>query len=172
MASRDIAINPRPALVPGVFHSGDRIMSWTDDRIQQLKTLWAEGHSISTIADRLGQTTRNAVIGKIHRLGLGGRRKTQGPKKPRRPAAPVAPRRRTVSVSRGQPVAMTADIIAAELAKLGPGPEPRVTVQTLTASTCRWPEGDPCMPGFHFCGRKPAATGPYCGPHDWIAHDH
>jgi GcrA cell cycle regulator len=145
---------------------------WTDDRVQQLKTLWAEGHSAAAIAGQLGQTTRNAVIGKIHRLGLGGRRKTQGPRKPRRPVAPATPRRRTVSVSRVQRVAMTADNIATVLAKLGPAPEPPVTVQTLTVDTCRWPEGDPATPGFHFCGRKSAAPGSYCGPHDWIAHQH
>jgi GcrA cell cycle regulator len=147
-------------------------MNWTDDRLEELKTLWAEGHSISTIADRLGHTTRNAVIGKVHRLGLPGRQKTQRPRQPRRSRASPMPRRRAMSVSHVQHMPITADNIAAELAKLGPGPEPPVTVQTLTASTCRWPEGDPCMPGFHFCGRKPAATGPYCGPHDWIAHDH
>jgi hypothetical protein len=69
-------------------------------------------------------------------------------------------------------VAITADNIASELAKLGPAPETPVTVQTLTANTCRWPEGDPRTPGFHFCGRTPGSSGPYCGLHAWIAHDH
>ena len=147
-------------------------MNWTDDRLQQLKTLWAEGHSASTIAERLGHITRNAVIGKVHRLGLPGRQKTQRPRQPRRSRALPKPRRRAMSVSRVQRVPITADNIAAELAKLGPAPETPVTVQTLTANTCRWPEGDPQIPGFHFCGRKPASAGPYCGPHDWLAHDH
>jgi hypothetical protein len=75
-------------------------------------------------------------------------------------------------MSRGQRVAITADNIASELAKLGPAPEPPVTVQTLRDNTCRWPEGDPGTPAFHFCGRKSASRGPYCQPHDWIAHDH
>ena len=48
-------------------------MSWTDERIQQLKDLWSQGLSASEIADILGDITRNAVIGKAHRLGLSGR---------------------------------------------------------------------------------------------------
>ncbi|HYD64499.1 GcrA family cell cycle regulator [Azospirillum sp.] len=48
-------------------------MSWTDERVQQLKDLWAQGLSASEIADTLGDISRNAVIGKAHRLGLSGR---------------------------------------------------------------------------------------------------
>ena len=147
-------------------------MTWTDDRVQQLKILWAEGHSASAIADQLGHLTRNAVIGKVHRLGLAGRQKTRRPRQARRARAHTTPRRRTISVPRRQPTAITADNIASELAKLGPAPETPVTVRTLTVNMCRWPEGDPRTPGFHFCGRKPASSGLYCGPYDWIAHDH
>src|SRR4051812_20746161 len=50
-------------------------MSWTDERIELLKKLWADGLSASQIAAELGQVTRNAVIGKVHRLGLAGRAK-------------------------------------------------------------------------------------------------
>jgi len=48
-------------------------MSWTDERVDLLKKLWSEGLSASQIAGRLGGVTRNAVIGKVHRLGLSGR---------------------------------------------------------------------------------------------------
>ena len=147
-------------------------MNWTDDRLQQLKTLWAEGHSISAIAERLGHTTRNAVIGKVHRLGLPGRPKTQRPRQPRRSIASARPRRQAISVSRPRRAAIVEHNVASVLAKLGPAPELPVTVQTLAGNTCRWPEGDPSTPGFHFCGRKSASGGPYCKPHDWIAHDH
>ena len=51
-------------------------MSWTDDRVEQLKKLWADGLSASQIASKLGEVTRNAVIGKVHRLGLAGRATT------------------------------------------------------------------------------------------------
>ena len=48
-------------------------MAWTDERIKQLRQLWSEGQSASKIAEKLGGVTRNAVIGKIHRLGLSNR---------------------------------------------------------------------------------------------------
>ncbi|WP_253270409.1 GcrA family cell cycle regulator, partial [Paracoccus sanguinis] len=48
-------------------------MSWTDDRVETLKRMWAEGQSASQIAKELGGVTRNAVIGKVHRLGLSNR---------------------------------------------------------------------------------------------------
>ena len=51
-------------------------MSWTDERVEQLKKLWADGLSASQIASKLGEVTRNAVIGKVHRLGLAGRATT------------------------------------------------------------------------------------------------
>ena len=50
-------------------------MSWTDERVDLLKKLWADGLSASQIAGELGNVTRNAVIGKVHRLGLSGRAK-------------------------------------------------------------------------------------------------
>ena len=65
-------------------------MGWTDERVELLKKLWQDGLSASQIAKQLGGVTRNAVIGKVHRLGLSGRAT------PSQPAKPVfkAPRRR------------------------------------------------------------------------------
>src|SRR5262245_32440085 len=91
-----------PGPPPVAFHFRRPIMSWTDGRIQQLKTLWAEGHSASAIADQLGHLTRNAVIGKVQRLGLSGRPKTQRPGQARRSKAHRTPRRRAILVSRVQ----------------------------------------------------------------------
>ena len=54
-------------------------MSWTDERVELLRKLWTEGHSASQIAAQLGGVTRNAVIGKVHRLGLSGRGKSTRP---------------------------------------------------------------------------------------------
>ena len=59
-------------------------MAWTDERVEQLKKLWSEGLSASQIASRLGEVTRNAVIGKVHRLGLAGRATVSRPKSMRR----------------------------------------------------------------------------------------
>ncbi len=78
-------------------------MSWTNERVELLKKLWGDGLSASQIAGELGGVTRNAVIGKVHRLGLSGRAKsTSSSAKPRRPrtAAPAtgaAPKKPTTS---------------------------------------------------------------------------
>ena len=65
-------------------------MSWTDERVESLKKFWQEGLSASQIASRIGGVTRNAVIGKVHRLGLAGRATTSRMKshRPRRTPAP------------------------------------------------------------------------------------
>ena len=54
-------------------------MSWNDERVETLKKLWSEGFSASQIAAQLGGVTRNAVIGKVHRLGLAARAKSSSP---------------------------------------------------------------------------------------------
>src|SRR3954467_15102818 len=81
---------------------GEANMGWTDERVELLKKLWQDGLSASQIAKQLGGVTRNAVIGKVHRLGLSGRAAPSNPARPAfkapRPARPVtsapsAPRR-------------------------------------------------------------------------------
>src|SRR6478672_13863661 len=62
---------------------GLRPMSWTDERVELLKKLWNQGLSASQIAGELGSVTRNAVIGKVHRLGLSGRAKSPAGASPR-----------------------------------------------------------------------------------------
>src|SRR5580700_2118654 len=69
---------------------GDTRMSWTDDRIDQLKSLWTEGLSASHIAKVMGGISRNAVIGKVHRLGLAGRAGAPRGERIRLPSAPRA----------------------------------------------------------------------------------
>jgi len=59
------------------------MQTWTDERVEQLKKLWADGLSASQIAGELGGITRNAVIGKVHRLGLSGRAKAPSSSVPR-----------------------------------------------------------------------------------------
>ena len=69
-------------------------MNWTDERVELLKKLWADGLSASQIASQLGGVTRNAVIGKVHRLNLSGRAKpASNAARPRkaRPATPAPP---------------------------------------------------------------------------------
>ncbi|MBV9996302.1 MAG: GcrA cell cycle regulator [Caulobacteraceae bacterium] len=144
-------------------------MGWTDERVEILKKLWLDGLSASQIAKQLGGVTRNAVIGKVHRLGLSGR---AAPSHPSRPAfkAPRAPRPITHAPPR--PRSVEPRIHAAP----APRPAPFVelpgtaTVLTLGAHMCKWPIGDPATDEFTFCGRRAANEGPYCIDHARVAY--
>ena len=153
-------------------------MAWTEDRVEVLKKLWAEGHSASQIAKELGGVTRNAVIGKVHRLGLSGRATPSRPvKRPPRLARPK-PRVQpdgSVITPKPQRVVAEPDLKQVEktamLTTLPPQPladGEAATILTLRDSMCKWPIGDPADPKFAFCGRK-ATSGPYCAEHAKVA---
>ncbi|MDH5411483.1 MAG: GcrA family cell cycle regulator [Alphaproteobacteria bacterium] len=116
-------------------------MEWTEERVTKLKSLWGEGRTASQIAVLLGDVTRNAVIGKAHRLGLKGRPspirkdKTVTPKPARRPA-----------VQASRPAGKVSD------------------------RQCHWPIGHPREPGFHFCGAQAIDDKPYCAKHCNVAY--
>lgn len=128
---------------------------WTPDRVEQLTQLWKDGRSAAECARALGACSRNAVIGKVHRLGLAGR---DPPSRPTRPARPVR-----LGVDRPRP-------------QRSPRPLPRVhavpaseatglaTMQTLSRHGCHWPIGEPNAPDFTFCGRD-RCRGAYCEDH-------
>lgn len=157
-------------------------MAWTEDRVSVLKKLWAEGHSASQIATELGGVTRNAVIGKVHRLGLSGRATPSRPvKRPPRLARPKpkimpdgtvksakpAPVKAAPVDSDGlKPGERTAMIAALPPLELSDGEN--ATILTLRESMCKWPIGDPVDPKFAFCGRK-SDNGPYCTEHAQLA---
>ena len=151
-------------------------MSWTEERVEVLKKLWAEGHSASQIAKQLGGVTRNAVIGKVHRLGLSGRATPSRPvKRPPRLARPK-PRVRTDGAaaitdapfeeSRIRRSDQHAIVSALQPAPVADGEA--ATILTLRDSMCKWPIGDPADPKFAFCGRK-SDCGPYCSEHAKVA---
>ena len=151
-------------------------MNWSDDRVEQLKTLWTEGLSASQIARALGGVTRNAVIGKVHRLGLSGRAKTPSSAAPRPRKARPAQHMMRVSrpVSRGNTalahafeVEMEPDPIAYD--NVVPMSQ-RLTLLELNESTCHWPVGDPSNPEFFFCGGKALSGLPYCAHHSRVAY--
>lgn len=153
-------------------------MSWTDERTDLLKSLWADRLSASAIARKLGGVTRNAVIGKVHRLGLQGRRAT--PFRGRLNADLHLAKLRSCRTSARRSGRSAAQKTFAKpraprtpilLPDLGPAPPFTVTVATLTNRTCRYPDGDPKHSGFHFCGRdKGSLSGPYCNHHAAIAY--
>ncbi|RJF94543.1 GcrA cell cycle regulator [Oleomonas cavernae] len=152
-------------------------MSWTDERIASLRELWEQGLSASQIAAKLGNITRNAVIGKVHRLGLSGR---PSPVRAERPApAPraerPAPAPRPVRVlPASEPVAKAAAPARVVQAAPAPAPEPepmvRATLLSINDRMCKWPLGDPGDAGFHFCGRRAQSSMPYCQEHARIAY--
>ncbi|WP_036292940.1 GcrA family cell cycle regulator [Methylosinus sp. PW1] len=160
-------------------------MSWTDERVEMLRKLWNDGLSASQVAAEIGAgITRNAVIGKIHRLGLAQRAKTPiaaRPRvaKPQRPQQVAAPR-----MHHGHAPAVVGNVALAlaPRALVMPDARPqeevvipmseRVTLMELRESMCRWPIGDPTSAEFRFCGaRSPGGGGsPYCGYHSQIAY--
>lgn len=147
-------------------------MAWTDERVATLSKLWADGLSASQIAAELGGVTRNAVIGKVHRLGLSGRAKpaNTSAKRPKR-----APRASTYNSAPRQKI--NRDVTGTNVAPLRKKIEDMVAPESkklslveLTEKTCRWPDGDPATDDFHFCGHKIKEDTPYCEYHAKMAY--
>jgi GcrA cell cycle regulator len=143
-----------------------------------------DGKSASQIAGLLGNgVTRNAVIGKVHRLGLAGRAKTPSAAipRPRRVAPPPAHRfagprlgAHAPRITRGAtalalaPEALT-ELEQPEFESVVVPMSLRVTIVELKESMCRWPLGDPATSEFRYCG-SPTASGPYCAYHGGLAY--
>lgn len=134
--------------------------NWTDDRIESLKTLWQEGLSASQIAHALGNVTRNAVIGKVHRLGLAAR---SGAPRIGRPRLPMAPRLRAPASCKPTVAVVEQDPFKFEDGSFA-------TMRTVGKTMCRWPIGDPAVGEFHLCGCNAKAGSPYCEAHALRAH--
>lgn len=155
-------------------------MGWTEERVAELKKLWAEGHSASQIAKRLGSVTRNAVIGKVHRLGLSGRatpsRPVKRPPRLARPKPQQAPRQASAASRSATPLAARPEPSQPQIAEQESRIEPQrlpngdmVTVLTVKDSMCKWPIGDPADNNFGFCGHASAEGSPYCAEHARVA---
>jgi GcrA cell cycle regulator len=151
-------------------------MTWTDERVELLKKLWADGLSASQIAAELGGITRNAVIGKVHRLGLSGRAKSPSTSAPRPRKA-----RAHGHMMRVSRPSMRGNTALAHAYELDVEPEPelldniipigqRRTLLELTEETCRWPIGDPGTAEFFFCGGNTLTGLPYCSYHSRVAY--
>jgi GcrA cell cycle regulator len=165
-------------------------MSWTDVLVTQLENLWAQGFSASQIAGALGGgISRNAVIGKAHRMKLNGRalapisadekreREAEYQRKynaTRRLQRNVTHTVRTARIARAvtqrkSSLAFAYEIIEVakeDVAPIGQG----CTILELNEHTCRWPIGDPARPDFYFCGALPLPGLPYCGAHCRLAY--
>jgi len=108
-------------------------MSWTDERVETLKKMWAEGQSASQIAKELGGVTRNAVIGKVHRLGLSNR---AGGPAPAPAAVKAEPAKAPKTVAAAEPEAAgSSDAPAPPPPPPEPAPEPRAVAAAAPAAT-------------------------------------
>jgi GcrA cell cycle regulator len=148
--------------------------SWTDERVEILKRLWADGLSASQIAAEIGGITRNAVIGKVHRLGLSGRAKspppTQRTRRPRQPRVTTIRTRGNLALAQLFEAEPDPVVDTSEHDKIIPIGQ-RCSVLELNENTCRWPIGDPqSFSNFYFCGGPPIAGHPYCGYHSRVAY--
>jgi GcrA cell cycle regulator len=146
------------------------VLTWSDDRVEQLKKLWEGGLSASQIAAELGNVTRNAVIGKVHRLGLSGRAKSPSSAAPRQRKA-ARPAQHMMRVARPVSRGNTALAHAFEV-EMEPDPisydnvvpmSQRLSLLELNEATCHWPVG-------FFCGGKALNSLPYCAHHSRIAY--
>src|SRR5512142_1054383 len=146
-------------------------MSWTDERVELLKKLWSDGLSASQIAAELGGITRNAVIGKVHRLGLSGRAKSPSSSSPRPRKARASGMLRVSRPSMRGNTALAYDYEVEPEPELIEIPiEQRKTLFQPTEKTCRWPVGDPGSADFFFCGGDTANELPYCAYHCRVAY--
>lgn len=160
--------------------------AWSEERVEHLKKMWADGFSASQCAaelngpgyDHLPRISRNGAIGKVHRMGLSGRTKGAKPGSSRqRKARPVQQKMMVV-----RPVARARAALALEPDVEGDAVadalsafdnvvpmNQRLTLLELTEATCHWPIGDPQHDDFFFCGGRALANLPYCRHHTSVA---
>ena len=133
-------------------------MSWTPEREEKLKELWKKGHTASQIAFLLGGTTRNAVIGKAHRLNLEARAVSK------KSTLKVNKESNVKTEIKTQKLGRKAKFKALLLDKNFPAENP-TKLEDLTDDHCKWPLGEKLEPASFFCGRKPIEKFPYCQLH-------
>ena len=130
-------------------------MKWTAENENRLKELWGKGYTASQIAKAIGDTTRNACIGKVFRMGLSKRitKKIIGTKVQSKKNNSTKP---TIIMTRSRfKLLLDKDF----------EPENPTTLEELSDNTCRWPIGHPDEENFYFCGRNPIKKYPYCKLH-------
>lgn len=148
-------------------------MAWTEERIAILKAGWEGGMTASQIAEKLGEgVTRNAVIGKAHRLGLESRPSPVKAGEDSAASEPVAVSAPAPAPTAAPPAAAAPAAVAKPAAKrpARTGKAARVTLLDLNERICKWPIGHPGEPDFHFCGKPVQASFPYCTEHCLVAY--
>jgi GcrA cell cycle regulator len=133
-------------------------MSWTEEKVSKLKELWGKGNTASQIAEIIGGISRNAVIGKAHRLNLSAKIKTRTATSNKKFDSNVAVN--SPQLKRGRKSRFKSLIIEKDFE-----PENPKQLEELDESSCKWPIGHPDEKNFYFCGRSSLKDFSYCKLH-------
>ena len=133
-------------------------MSWTEEKVAKLKELWGKGNTASQIAEIIGGISRNAVIGKAHRLNLSAKIKTRTATSNQ--SFETSLRDNNVKSKRGRKSKFKSLIIEKDFE-----PENPKQLEELEESLCKWPIGHPDEKSFYFCGRSSLKDFSYCKLH-------
>ena len=133
-------------------------MSWTDEKVAKLKELWGKGSTASQIAEIIGGITRNAVIGKAHRLNLSAKIKTRAAISNQNFENSIG--EKNIKNKRGRKNKFKSLIIEKDFE-----PESPKQLEELDENSCKWPIGHPDEKSFYFCGRSSLKDFSYCKLH-------
>ena len=133
-------------------------MSWTDEKVSKLKELWGKGNTASQIAEIIGGISRNAVIGKAHRLNLSAKIKTRSAPTNKKFDNSVS--ENNIKLKRGRKNKFKSLIIEKDFE-----PENPKQLEELDENSCKWPIGHPDEKNFYFCGRSSLKDFSYCKLH-------
>ena len=133
-------------------------MSWNEEKVEKLKELWGKGSTASQIAEIIGGISRNAVIGKAHRLNLSSKIKTRNASSSQNfdnSSEENSSKQRRCRKSKFQSLIIEKDF----------EPENPKKLEELDESSCKWPIGHPEEQSFYFCGRSSLKDFSYCKLH-------
>ena len=133
-------------------------MSWNEEKVNKLKELWGKGNTASQIAEIIGGISRNAVIGKAHRLNLSSKIKTRTATSNKNFDKTLE--KNNIQFKRGRKSKFKSLIIDKNFE-----PENPKQLEELDESSCKWPIGHPDEKNFYFCGRSSLKDFSYCKLH-------